>query len=71
MKRSGRRQVRDDRLSRGRSVGGTQFPAHPSMPGWYADLLSSVATRIASGQRNAVAAVNHEILATGDRRAVR
>ena len=57
----------EGRLVRGRSDGGAQFPVAPtpgSVPGWYPELLASVAARVETGQRRAVAAANQEMLAT-------
>ncbi len=61
-------RVSDDRLSRGYSDGGgARFPVPPapgSVPGWYPELLASVSTRVAGGQRSAIAAANRELVAT-------
>ena len=42
----------------------TPVVARSGLPGWYPDLLASVAGRIASGHRRAVRAANTELLAT-------
>ena len=57
----------DGRLSRGRSASGAQFPVPPArgtVPDWYPELLTSVSTKVASGQQRAIAAANQEQLAT-------
>ncbi|HEY8788266.1 MAG TPA: PDDEXK nuclease domain-containing protein [Actinopolymorphaceae bacterium] len=38
--------------------------ANPIMPGWYPDLLASVADRVERGQRQAIGAVNRELVLT-------
>lgn len=56
-----------DRPSVSREGEGASFPAvpaGPSMPGWYPELLESVAERVSLDRRRAVSAVNQEVLAT-------
>lgn len=56
-----------DRLSRGRHDSDAIFPATPprsDMPAWYGDLLGSVVGRVEEGRRRAIAAVNHQLVAT-------
>ncbi|TKB88247.1 MAG: DUF1016 domain-containing protein, partial [Nitrospira sp.] len=57
----------DVRLKHGQITDTASFPATPArsaMPAWYADLLDSVAQRITTGRPRAIAAANHELLAT-------
>jgi len=58
---------RSARLARDGVNGGASFPITPTrsiMPGWYPDLLDSVAQKITSGRQHAIAAANRELLAT-------
>jgi hypothetical protein len=60
----GRRQVRR-RLLNGNGGAARRRPPNQSgaLPGWYPDLLTSVAQHVSTGHRRAVAAANTELLA--------